>query len=161
MKDALLAPLFVAAAIVAVAACSTRPDPHVAPVKMQPAVPVTVDLSRLPDGSHTIYAKDGERLIATVSEKAVTGLALKDPSDQDRPIHTIKRRARDGQGHVIEEAERLTIRPNGMVAIAPPFVPGDCALVSAGVESWWVCVRDDTIPSALPPPPEPEPVPLS
>src|SRR3569833_272661 len=107
-------------------------EPAVQPVKshLRPAVPVTVDVSQLSNGDHTIYAKDGNLLNASVQEKAITGLRIIDNDHRTVPIHTIKRLSRDGRTYMTEDPERLTSQPNGMLAMAPPFVPGDCGLIS-------------------------------
>lgn len=139
-----------------VAGCSgTRGmESAVQPVKSQlrPAVPVTVDVSQLSNGDHTIYAKDGNRVNASIQEKAITGLRIIDNDNRTVPIHTIKRLSRDGRTYMTENPERLPSQPNGTLAMAPPFVPGDCGLISGGPDSWWVCTTDGGKPT-LPPPP--------
>lgn len=139
-----------------VAGCSgTRgTESAVQPVKSQlrPAVPVTVDVSQLSNGDHTIYAKDGNRVNASIQEKAITGLRIIDNDNRTVPIHTIKRLSRDGRTYMTENPERLPSQPNGTLAMAPPFVPGDCGLISGGPDSWWVCTTDGGKPT-LPPPP--------
>ena len=139
-----------------IAGCSgTRgTDPAVQPVKSQlrPAVPVTVDVSQLSNGDHTIYAKDGNRLNASIQDKAITGLRIIDNSNRAVPIHTIKRLSRDGRTYMGEDPERLTSQPTGGLSMAPPFVPGDCGLIAGGPDSWWVCATDGQT-STTPPPP--------
>ena len=80
MKEILMTLLLVSIGGSLMAGCSgTRgTEPAVQPVKSQlrPAVPVTVDVSQLSNGDYTIYAKDGNRLNASVQEKAITGLRL-------------------------------------------------------------------------------------
>jgi hypothetical protein len=155
MKKTLAALLLVSMGGALLAGCSgTRTEQTAQPVKSQlrPAVPVTVDVSQLSNGDHTIYAKDGNRLNASVQEKAVTGLRIIDSDNRTVPIHTIKRLSRDGRTYMSENPERLTSQPNGTLAMAPPFVPGDCGLISGGADSWWVCTTDGGK-SSLPPPP--------
>ncbi|HKN86030.1 MAG TPA: hypothetical protein VJV04_04170 [Nitrospiraceae bacterium] len=159
MKKTLMALLLVSIVSTSgalMAGCSgTRgTEPTAQPVKAQlrPAVPVTVDVSQLSNGDHTIYAKDGNRLNASVQEKAVTGLRIIDNDNRTVPIHTIKRLSRDGRTYMTENPELLTAQPNGTLAMAPPFVPGDCGLISGGADSWWVCTTDGGKPT-LPPPP--------
>jgi hypothetical protein len=140
--------------------CAERHTEPARALHPRPAVPVRVNLAELPDGSHVVYAKDGERLMANVTEKAITGIRVKDAQNREVPIHTIKRPMKNGRGYSTEEAERLDVRPNGFVAIAPPFVPGDCALVSGGAESWWLCATGAETLDAMPPAPVPDPVPV-
>jgi len=111
-----------------------------------------VDVSQLSNGDHTIYAKDGNRLNASIQEKAVTGLRILDNDNRTVPIHTIKRLSRDGRTYMAEDPERLTSQPNGTLTMAPPFVPGDCGLISGGPDSWWVCATDGGK-ETIPPPP--------
>jgi hypothetical protein len=133
--------------------CSTA-EKDVQPVTraIRPAVPVTVDVAQLPDGEHTVYAKDGDRLIAQIKEKAITSLRITDTFDQNVPIHTVKRLTRDGKSYAVEDSERMATRASGGIGIAPPMVPGDCGLIYAGPDTWWLCATDATI-SAIPPPP--------
>lgn len=156
MKTILMALLLVGIGGALMAGCSgTRgTGPTVQPVKshLRPAVPVAVDVSQLSNGDHTIYAKDGNRLNASVHEKAITGLRIIDSDNRMVPIHTIKRLSRDGRSYRAEDPERLTAQPNGMLTMAPPFVPGDCGLISGGPDSWWICATDGRQPT-LPPPP--------
>jgi hypothetical protein len=114
---------------------------------------VTVDVSELRDGQHTVYARDGSRLIAHVNDKAITGLRIADNLNRDVPIHTVKRLSRDGKTYVTEDADRMPLRRDGAIGIAPPFVPGDCGLVYAGSESWWVCATTAGATVTPPPPP--------
>jgi hypothetical protein len=156
MKGILMTLLLVSIGGSLMAGCSgTRgTEPAAQPVKSQlrPAVPVTVDVSQLSNGDYTIYAKDGNRLNASIQEKAITGLRIIDNDNRAIPIHTIKRLSRDGRTYMAENPERLTSQPNGTLAMAPPFVPGDCGLISGGPDSWWVCATDGGK-SAIPPPP--------
>src|SRR5437868_14788583 len=107
MKDTLMALLLVSIGGSLVAGCSgTRgTESPVQPVKSQlrPAVPVMVDVSQLSNGDHTIYAKDGNRLNASIQEKAVTGLRILDNDNRTVPIHTIKRLSRDGRTYMAED----------------------------------------------------------
>jgi hypothetical protein len=139
-----------------VAGCSGThgTDPAMQPVKSQlrPAVPVAVDLSQLSNGDHTIYAKDGNRLNASIKDKAITGLRIIDNSSRTVPIHTIKRLSRDGRTYMGEDPERLTSQPTGTLSMAPPFVPGDCGLIVGGPDSWWVCATDGQNTMTPPPP---------
>lgn len=156
MKGTLMALLLISIGGSLVAGCSGArgTEPAVQPVKSQlrPAVPVTVDVSQLSNGDHTIYAKDGNRLNASIQEKAITGLRIIDNDNRTILIHTIKRLSRDGRTYMTENPERLTSQPNGTLAMAPPFVPGDCGLISGGPDSWWVCATDGGK-QTLPPPP--------
>ena len=140
--------------------CAERRHEPTQMLQPRPAVPVRLNVADLPEGSHVIYAKDGERLMANVTEKAITGVRVKDAQNRDIRIHTVKRLMKDGRGYSTEDADRLDVRPNGFVVIAPPFVPGDCALVSAGADSWWLCVTDADTSMALPPAPAPDPIPV-
>ena len=156
MRGPLVALFTVSVCGVLVAGCSgTRgTDSAVQPVKSQlrPAVPVIVDVSQLSNGDHTIYAKDGNRLNASIQDKAITGLRIIDNSNRPVPIHTIKRLSRDGRTYMGEDPERLTSQPTGMLSMAPPFVPGDCGLIAGGPDSWWVCATDGQTPTTPPPP---------
>ena len=104
---------------------------------LRPAVPVTVNVSRLSNGNHTIYAKDGHRVNVSIQEKAITGLRIIDNDNHTVPIHTIKRLSRDGRTYMTENPERVSITAQRNSAMAPPFVPGDCGVISGGLDSWW------------------------
>jgi hypothetical protein len=141
------------------AAQETKPTETVH-LATKPPVPVTVDVSQLPDGEHIIHAKDGNRIYARVQQQAITGVRLRDTGDRNVPIHTIKRLSRDGKTYVTENTERFPQRPGGEVGIAPPLVPGDCAALYAGAEGWWLCVTAPATPVTPPPPPPTESLPI-
>ena len=72
MRNAMAALLLVTAPALLGSCAEGRKEPA-RMLQPRPAVPVPVNVTDLPEGSHVIYAKDGERLMAQVSPESHHG----------------------------------------------------------------------------------------